>query len=163
MNMNPNWIEAGIMIAIVTLAGGLAVLYRRVSSKRRVSAARDLSDPGKQYSIEIAELRDLVIALQSKVEELAAAEGDRAASPAALSPHSAINMNKRSEALRMYNRGGDTDAVHAALGIPRADAVLLRKVQRVLSTPIPGTSNLPGNSATHPLRPATLAPRFMTR
>ena len=111
MHMNSNWTEAGIVFATLTTLAGLAVLYRRVSSRCRASTRVRPGRPGRQYSTEVAELRDLVIALQSKVEELVAAEGDRAVSaetrlpPSA--PQSAINMNKRSEALRMYNRGGD--------------------------------------------------------
>jgi hypothetical protein len=152
MNMTLNWIEAGIVLASVTTLTGLAILYRRVSAKSGVSV------PGQQNLSEIAELRDLVLALQSKVEELVAAEGNRVASETLLpqsASQSAININKRSEALRMYNRGGDTDAVRVALGLPRADAMLLRKVQTMLSTPIPGIAKLSGNSDNRPLRPVT--------
>ncbi len=131
MNMNLIWIEAGTAIFIVAMAGGLAVLCRRVPARRELSAL------AQQYSIEIAALRDQVVALQSKVEELTAAEDERNASPRAVPPQLAINMNKRSEALRMYKRGGDTDAVRAALGLPGADAVLLRKVQILLNTAVP--------------------------
>ncbi len=149
MNLTLNWIEVASVIGVVATAGGLAILYRRLSSKRERNGLRP------DYSAEIATLRDLVITLQLRVDELTVAEEGRAASLGTFSPPSSINVNKRSEALRMYNRGGDTDSVRAALGLPRADAMLLRKVQRVLSTPLPGTPHRSGNHLNGILRPAS--------
>jgi hypothetical protein len=149
MNLNLITIAGGITTVIATLAGGLAVLYRRSSAPSELSSLR------QEYSSEIATLRDLVATLQSKVEELASAENDRAASPGTFSPQSAININKRTEALRMYKRGGDTEAVRTALGLPGAEAVLLLKVQKLLNDPRPEVPHLSGNSKVRTVRPAS--------
>ncbi len=148
LNLNPIWIEAGVATAIAAM-GAVAILWRGAS------ASRDLNSLRQECSAEIAALRDLVTTLQSKVEELAAAEDDRTVSPGPFLPQSALNINKRTEALRMYNRGGDADAVRNATGLPKADAMLLRKVQRVLSAPIAGTPQPSGNHANSALRAAS--------
>lgn len=133
LNLNVNWIEVAIAIGFVLIVALLAVLYRSMSAKPGPSSLR------REYSAEIESLRDVLKALQSKVEELTAESQDRAATTEAFSPQSALNMNKRSEALRIYGRGGDTSAVRATLGLPHADAVLLQKVHNMLSAPIART------------------------
>lgn len=45
-------------------------------------------------------------------------------------PKSGLNLNKRSQALRMSRRGEQADKIAAALSLPRREVELLLKVQR---------------------------------
>jgi len=78
-------------------------------------------------------LNDTISAMQAEMEELRRTEHDRAAAVSAHDPGRGLNLQKRAEALRMYRRGSDADTVASALGLPKAEVMLLQKVQRVLA------------------------------
>lgn len=54
-------------------------------------------------------------------------------------PRSGLNLNKRSQALRMYRRGEVSEQIATALGLPRREVDLLLKVQKIVI----GSSDLP--------------------
>ena len=47
-------------------------------------------------------------------------------------PPSGLNLNKRSQALRMYRRGEVSEKIAAALNLPRREVDLLIKVQKIV-------------------------------
>lgn len=50
-------------------------------------------------------------------------------------PRSGLNLNKRTQALRMFARGSSPEQIAAALTLPENEVQLLLKVQRVLTEP----------------------------
>jgi hypothetical protein len=52
---------------------------------------------------------------------------------AAASPHVAVNLQKRSQAIRMFRRGETVEHVAAALSIPQSEVALLLKIYQMTS------------------------------
>jgi hypothetical protein len=78
---------------------------------------------------ELATLRTTVDALAAQVHDL------QSHPPVALAPglpKPGLNLNKRSQALRMHRRGEAADQIAAALELPRQEVDLLIKVHRVV-------------------------------
>jgi hypothetical protein len=77
-------------------------------------------------------------ALRQSVESLAARLRDLELQPpqpaAPGSPRPALNMTKRSQALRMHRQGDPPDQIAAALDLPRQEVDLLLKVHRIVLT-----------------------------
>ena len=78
---------------------------------------------------ELATLRTTLDALAVQVHDL------QSHPPVALAPglpKPGLNLNKRSQALRMHRRGEAADQIAAALELPRQEVDLLIKVHRVV-------------------------------
>jgi hypothetical protein len=79
---------------------------------------------------------DGVRALRGSVESLAARLRDLELQPsqtaAAGSWRPALNLTKRSQALRMHRQGDPPDQIAAALDLPRQEVDLLLKVHRIV-------------------------------
>jgi hypothetical protein len=98
-----------------------------------------LGEIKRQKSSETAIEHSEVESVRTSVEALAAQLHDlRSHPPAAVAPglpRPGLNLNKRSQALRMHRRGETADQIAAALELPRQEVELLVKVHRiVLST-----------------------------
>jgi hypothetical protein len=128
------------------LVGALAILSALVLSGAAISMfalhrthamLRDLRSlpaeapaaPAEDYS---RELREAVAALAAQVHELQrspSSPGDPAF------PRLGLNLNKRSQALRLHRCGESTEQIASSLQLPRQEVDLLLKVHRiVLST-----------------------------
>jgi hypothetical protein len=77
----------------------------------------------------IQALRDTVEALAAQIHDL------QSHPPVALAPglpKPGLNLNKRSQALRMHRRGEKAEEIAAALELPRQEVELLLKVHRIV-------------------------------
>jgi len=98
-----------------------------------------LGEIKRQKGIETAREHSEVDEVRTSVDALAAQIHDlRSHPPAAVAPglpKPGLNLNKRSQALRMHRRGEAADQIATALELPRQEVELLIKVHRiVLST-----------------------------
>ena len=98
-----------------------------------------LGEIKRQKSGETAREHTEVDSVRASVEALAAQVHDlQSHPPAAVAPgppKPGLNLNKRSQALRMHRHGETADRIAAALELPRQEVELLIKVHRiVLST-----------------------------
>jgi hypothetical protein len=117
-------VSAAALLGVLTLfwmaKREAAALDRRVCSDRRdtVAAVELLRASIGRLEVEVAGLRL-----------------DPAHSPSAPIPIAAgrsMNLNKRTQALRMHRRGEALETIAAALGIPSREVELLVKVQEVV-------------------------------
>jgi hypothetical protein len=124
--MNLDWLLSPITFYATLLIGGTASMQLIISTRR------DLRRRQRQQQNESVTLKEALAALQGKLDEMSQEAADRAAMEASWKPARSLGLNQRAEALRMYRRGLDAQAVASSLGIPRAESELLRKVQQVL-------------------------------
>jgi hypothetical protein len=124
--MNLNWITSPLTIYAALCLGGMAFLYLAVTTRLESGMA------DARHKAECDALRKQVTELSAKLDELAAETKECVPVPAGI-PMAGLNIQKRSEALRMYRRGSDPHTVGAALGLSHAEVVLLQKVHRVLA------------------------------
>jgi hypothetical protein len=120
-----------LLLQSILLAGlfGL-VMYWRVEAAGRARAQQDLDTVRAQAA---DRLQMVVMQLQNDLTELR--ERDRQAEPISsvvVEAAPALTLAKRSKALKMIRRGEATEAVSAALGIPKNQVRLLVKVQEML-------------------------------
>jgi len=115
---------AAIALAAVALA--LLALSQTHLLRR---AARHSPTGDSACEAEIALLRSSLEACAAQVRELQ----ERPPSAAPLSaPRAALNLAKRSQAIRMHRHGDSAGAIAAALEIPRQEVDLLLKVHRIV-------------------------------
>jgi hypothetical protein len=125
--MNLNWLANPITISAMLALAGVCLLYLLFTIMARTQAQ------DRKLRAEQAATERLVQELRSQIHELVAETHERAAMPTGL-PAVGLNMQKRAEALRMYRRGSDPEAICRALGLPPAEVALLQKVHRVMVT-----------------------------
>lgn len=125
IHVNLNWLTSPVAIYGAVAAMGWAALRLVVGCKL------DLTREQQRMAAETEDLRATVKALEATVAELQADARERAAAVSYSTPH-ALNLHKRSDALRMYRRGSDQSSVAAAVGMPHAQVALLEKVYRIL-------------------------------
>jgi hypothetical protein len=123
------WIlPLGIMTVLV-LANAVLSFYALFRARVSFKAATELHE-------ETCRLSDAkVAALQSKLDALAAeiaSSAEQAATAPAASVKPAMNLNKRSHALRLHRRGDPPEAIAAHLGLPVQEVDLLIKVHRIV-------------------------------
>jgi len=82
---------------------------------------------------EVGKLRSLTTDLAARLED---AERRSATLAAPAQPPSGLNLNRRSQAIRMFRRGERPEQIAAALAIPLAEVQLLLKVHRILTAEI---------------------------
>ena len=125
--MDLNWITHPLTMYSLMAAGGLAALHLVVSTKRELSREQSLREE------ETSTLLQTLKALQKTVDQLQTEARERESWPAPTPPGAAMNLQRRSQALRMYRRGDDSQTIASALSLPHAQVALLEKVHRVLS------------------------------
>jgi hypothetical protein len=127
------------MTAAVLLAGGSAILSVAAVAVSlfaiwRTSALAHCSH--ERSEARIAEFDATVAELQKTLGEQAAQLTDlRQQGPAGAStaiPRAALNLGKRSQALRMHRMGDPPERIATALGVPLQEIDLLVKVHRIV-------------------------------
>lgn len=116
------WVLAGISGTALASAALAALSLRRAHPRLRPDAA-------PQVDAAIGVLQQRIEDLQQQLEEL------RRREPPAAVPHAAraaLNLDKRSQALRMHRRGDDAAQIAASLEIPLQEVNLLLKVHRIV-------------------------------
>lgn len=122
---------AGAMLAAVALS---LFTFFRVQTLIRRSGARTRQDR-RESELEIAALRQTVDTLAAQVAAQAEEIRNQPVAVPAASSRPGMNLNKRSQALRLSRRGDSAEQIAAALELPRQEVELLLKVHRiVLST-----------------------------
>jgi hypothetical protein len=127
--MNP---LAGVVAAVAAIALAAVALGLLALFQTRVPAggAGDLLEAARaQFQAEISVLRSALEACSTQIREL---QEQRAANLPGVAPKAALNLGKRSQAIRMHRRGDPPELIAAALEIPRQEVDLLLKVHRIV-------------------------------
>jgi hypothetical protein len=128
--MNTLLISISAMSALVltSTAISLFALYRSHLLVRGVN--RRHGEPAEKNRGDIQELRAAVEALAAQVYERQKDPPTTPPLPALTRP--GLNLNKRSQALRMHRKGEDAARIAALLEVPRQEVELLLKVHRIV-------------------------------
>ena len=121
----------------VLLASVLVCVLTLTRLKSILAAARQSPEAAKpEHSQEFADLRARVDSLADQIVEMRAEPAHPAAEVPVAAPFKpGLNLNKRSQALRMHRRGDRAEDIALALDVPLQEVELLVKVHRiVLST-----------------------------
>src|ERR1017187_974559 len=128
--MNLNWILSPIAIyAVIALAlAGTLVLFvtAKLETRRALRAARDAR---KSVDAAVQEMSAGIERLRAEVR-LPAPVSAPAAGPA-------LNLTKRTHAMRMLRRGESVESIASALRAPRNEIELLVKIQQMIQSPPP--------------------------
>jgi hypothetical protein len=111
---------AGVVVSLLTLSRAQALLR---------AAKRTAGEPTPSAESAIGVLQQQVEALQTRVDETRQYAAVTVASPA---PRSGLNLDKRSQALRLHRRGEAPQRIAAMLELPRQEVELLLKVHRIV-------------------------------
>lgn len=127
--MSFHWITEPIALYGAIAASTAAALHLFITGKI------ELHRQARRHETLVEELRQSIAGLEGR---LAAVEADaqfeersRAAVPGAMP--AGVNVQKRSEALRMCRRGAAPEVIMGRLGLSRAETLLLSKVHRALA------------------------------
>jgi hypothetical protein len=122
-----SWILPFAVMAVLVLATAIVSWFALVRAGLACKAATELNQDGwRAAEAKIAQL-------QANVDNLAAQFAASAAQPALAGPvRPAMNLNKRSQALRLHRRGDPPEAIAASLGLPVQEVDLLIKVHRIV-------------------------------
>ena len=117
------------------LAGSLGLSLLALARSRALAqqAARDARTAREEQESTLADVRQTMKDLAAQVQEI------RMQPPAVPVPgtqRAALNLSKRSQALRMHRRGEAPQKIAAALEIPRQELELLLKVHRIVMSNI---------------------------
>ncbi len=130
--MNSLLLTLSILSGVVLCGTAISLfaLYRAHYTLGEIKRQKD-SETARDHS-EAEAVRATLDALAAQIHDL------QSHPPVAVTPglpKPGLNLNKRSQALRMHRRGETADQIAAALGLPRQEVELLIKVHRiVLST-----------------------------
>ena len=129
----PFAILCGLVLAAVALS--LAACFRAKSLVR--GALRDAALAAKA-DLEHCEsqVESLRTQLNGVAEQLQEARREAASSTTAFIPRPGMNLNKRSQALRMQRRGDPPSEIASALGVPLQEVDLLLKVHRIVMSSV---------------------------
>jgi hypothetical protein len=127
MNISVLVLAVTIGVALAATAAAFFAIYRAgalvKASEARVKANREASEEAN------ASLRTALDSLTAQFQELRN-------QPAVIStpglPKPGLNLNKRSQALRMHRRGDSPEAIASTLEIPRQEIDLLLKVHQIV-------------------------------
>ena len=97
-----------------------------VCSRKAVSGGAQKRRLDSQAAPALDEMRRRIDGIANEVQQIRS-------QPAAVTaaPKPAMNLSKRSQALRLHRRGDSTEQIAGALGIPCQEVELLIKVQRI--------------------------------
>jgi len=116
-----------IALAITALAVGLYAFYHAQKlfhgAKNTTATVRDEC----AAAIEVAKLQYAAIA-----SELQSAKLHSAVEILPGTPRSSMNVNRRSQALRLHRKGDSTEQIAAVLEVPRQEIDLLIKVHQIV-------------------------------
>jgi hypothetical protein len=117
------------------LVGSLGLSLLALARTRALAqqATRDARVAREEQESEMAAMRQTMEELAAQVQEI------RIQPPAVPQPgtqRAALNLSKRSQALRMHRRGETPQKIAAALEIPRQELDLLLKVHRIVMSNI---------------------------
>ena len=118
--------------ALTAVAVSLLTLWRARSVLR--DAERTTSAGSSRSDAAVGVLQQKLDELEQQLEDLR--RHASAAPVAANAPRACLNLDKRSQALRMHRRGEGPPAIAAALGIPLPEVQLLLKVHRIVLSSI---------------------------
>ena len=113
--------------AVGVLSAGMARWSCRNVRRRFAEMARDLET---RQSASEAAVESLRLAVQEVCRDVDGLE--TSSSSAQAHPASALNLSKRSQALRMHRHGAEPDQIAAGLGIPLQEVTLLLKVHEIV-------------------------------
>jgi hypothetical protein len=127
------------MVIIFSILSGVVLCATAVSLFAVYRAHCVRAEVKRQKDGKVAHDTSEVNSVRTSVEALAAQVHDlQSHPPVAVTPglpKPGLNLNRRSQALRMHRRGENADQIAAALELPRQEVELLIKVHRiVLST-----------------------------
>lgn len=130
-----SWILPIAVLVVLALATAVLSLMAFVRAGFAIKAATELNEDGwKEASARMDQVEAaLQTQFQARLDELAVqiARASTLAAPGAqLAP--AMNLNKRSQALRLHRRGDPPEAIAEALGLPVQEVDLLVKVHRIV-------------------------------
>jgi hypothetical protein len=91
---------------------------------------RELKDRASHREHDNHELGERLESLGARLQELECAPAPVAVAPAA--PRAGMNLNKRSQVLRLHRQGAAPESIAATLQIPRQEVELLIKVHRIV-------------------------------
>lgn len=114
----------GVIALTAVVVAGLALFHTRNS------AAAPKQDPGEHTRLD-AEVRELRSNLEAFSAEIRHLQQERTVHEGRV-PRAGLNLNKRSQAIRMHRRGESAEAIAAALDLPRREVDLLLKVHRIV-------------------------------
>ena len=117
------YLEHAVAVYAFISAGIGALLWLHFSALKKIEALR------RKIAAQDAEQLARIGRLCAEVSALAERQAELPPAPPAVS---GMNLNRRSQALRMARRGDPPDRIAGALGIPRSEVELLLKVQRTL-------------------------------
>jgi len=124
------WILNPVAQLALTAAGMLACLALFIAVKRENCELR------RRLRLQQEELEGRVESfrhsLERMMESIETAENTPAPAAPAIAPGISMNLNKRSQALRMYRRGEPTERIAAALQLSRNEVDLILKVHRTV-------------------------------
>ena len=118
--------------ALAAVAVSLVTLWRAGAMLR--DAERTTAAGGARADAAVGVLQQKVDELEQQIEDLR--RHASAAPIAAHAPKAGLNLDKRSQALRMHRRGEGAAEIAAALGIPQQEVQLLLKVHRIVLSSI---------------------------
>lgn len=122
-----SWILPFAAMAVLVMATAVLSWFALIRAGLACKAATELNQDGWRAADE------KIAQLQAAVDDLAARLAASAREPAAAGPvRPAMNLNKRSQALRLHRRGDPPEAIAASLGLPVQEVDLLIKVHRIV-------------------------------
>lgn len=119
----------GVQYALLGLGMGLCLyLFCTVKMEMR---AQDTSSRQREalFAEQLAGLRQAVEALRTDLRETEQRTGMLVPPEP---PKSGLNLNRRSQALKMHRRGDSPDQIASALGLPSSEVELLVKVHQIV-------------------------------
>ena len=125
---NPWIIGLGVLCGVVLAATGLSLF----ALWRAHSLIRNVDERGRQREEENHDLRERTESLAARIQELERSPAPAPAPAAPGMPRAGMNLNKRSQALRLHRQGETPDHIAAALELPRQEVELLIKVHRIV-------------------------------
>jgi hypothetical protein len=125
----PMALSFGLLVACL----GLSLLAFLRARAAPLEAARDVRTAREEQEAALAAMRQVVDDLTAQVHDI---RTQPAAAPPAVPQRAALNLSKRSQALRMHRRGETPQKIAAALEIPRQELELLLKVHRIVMSNI---------------------------
>src|ERR1043165_3768403 len=120
--MNPLVIGIGIACVLMLTAAGLALF----SLWRAHVLVGELKERAAHREQDNHDLTGRLESLAARVQELECAPAPVAASPVV--PKAGMNLNKRSQVLRLHRQGEPLDQIATRLELPRQEVDLLIKV-----------------------------------
>ena len=127
--MSVEWSLQWAANGVLTGAGWLLCLYLFLSLKRELQrGGARASRRQEALSDEIASLTNAIDRLDTALVELSHRSELLVEPPPAAS---GLNINKRSQALRMHRRGESSANIAAALAMPQLEVDLLLKVEQI--------------------------------